>query len=179
MPGDLISDLARAGLVGDPLFEHNFLNGTQTWNLPRWDLTKNFTLDPVLLAAIGAGHSTVLVLDGVKMGATVKFNGHVLGQATDQFLRYEFTLPPAVLATRELAGDAARHELEVSFDRSIDCGGRWMACSGGWDWAPYTYTTQEGALTYTKGLWKSVYLTTVNTAARTSQIIHQHGPKII
>ena len=165
VPGDLISDLARAGLVGDPIFEQNFLNGTATWNLPRWDFTRTFALEPALRAAIEAGHSTVLVLDGVKMGATIKLNGHVLGRATDQFLRYEFALPAAAFGQ-------AVHLLEVSFDRDIDCGGRWMACTGGWDWAPYTYTTQGGALTFTKGLWKSVYLTTVGTAAISHLVPH-------
>ena len=177
VPGDLLSDLARAGLVGDPLFEDNFLNGTATWNLPRWDLAKTFALDPALLAAAAAGHRAVLVLDGVKMGATVSLNGRVLGQATDQFLRYEYPLEAADLAPRRGEGESegevrAAHELRVSFARDIDCGGRWMACTGGWDWAPYTYTTQEGALTFTKGLWKSVYITTVATAAITHLVPH-------
>ena len=38
-----------------------------------------------------------------------------------------------------------------------------MACTGGWDWAPYTNTKSAGtqANTFTKGIWKSVYL--INT----------------
>ena len=35
-----------------------------------------------------------------------------------------------------------------------------MACTGGWDWAPYTQTSQENANTFTKGIWKSVYVST-------------------
>lgn len=33
-----------------------------------------------------------------------------------------------------------------------------MACTGGWDWAPYTHTFQGGARIMSKGIWKSVYL---------------------
>ena len=34
-----------------------------------------------------------------------------------------------------------------------------MACSGAWDWAPYTSTyNDKGAHTMSKGVWKSVYL---------------------
>eukprot|EP01047_Picozoa_sp_COSAG01_P000930 COSAG01_NODE_19_length_39011_cov_38.134968_4_plen_160_part_00 len=36
---------------------------------------------------------------------------------------------------------------------------RWMACSGAWDWAPYTATYNSAkAHTFTKGIWKSIYL---------------------
>ena len=35
-----------------------------------------------------------------------------------------------------------------------------MACTGGWDWAPATktLTDDQSAATYSKGIWKSVYL---------------------
>ena len=47
-----------------------------------------------------------------------------------------------------------------------------MACTGGWDWAPYSYTLSTSSATakhnttgpahsFTKGLWKSVYTTSV------------------
>jgi hypothetical protein len=28
----------------------------------------------------------------------------------------------------------SENTLTVAFDRNIDCKGRWMACTGGWDW---------------------------------------------
>jgi beta-mannosidase len=41
-----------------------------------------------------------------------------------------------------------------------------MACSGGWDWAPYTNVTDaQGLLVFTKGIWKDVYLVRVGAAA--------------
>ena len=134
VPGDLITDLQKAGTIGDPLYESNFLNGSSTWNLPQWNYTKSFALDDELLARARAGESMLLVLDGVKMGAKVSMNGKALGEVNDQFLRYVFPLDAADLVSTAQSG--AGHEITVAFDTSIDCGGRWMACTGGWDWAP-------------------------------------------
>ena len=47
--------------------------------------------------------------------------------------------------------------------------GRFMACSGGWDWAPYSRMRDiEGNPMLTRGIWKSVYLAT--SALRAAQI---------
>ena len=50
-----------------------------------------------------------------------------------------------------------------------------MACSGGWDWAPYSDSYSQGwgdkgpvaTRSFTKGIWRSVYTTTVASAAIT------------
>jgi beta-galactosidase/beta-glucuronidase len=175
VPGDLLTDLQTAQLIGDPLYEINFLNDTQ-WNRD-WNYTTSFSLSEA-----DAASTTLLVFDGIKMGASISVDGKVIGSAEDQFLRYAFPL----------AGmGAGNHTLQVSFKGSIDCGGRWMSCTGGWvsethvcssldlmhsstflppfvpnqDWAPYTTTEQGGAATFSKGIWKNVYTTTVNSAA--------------
>ena len=101
------------------------------------------------------------------MGASVAVNGVPLGVASDQFLRYEFALQPQ---THRLRAGAHANRLTLAFDPSIDCGGRFMACTGGWDWAPYTHTFQGGAHTFTKGIWKSVYLAV--SAAGSAAITH-------
>ena len=42
---------------------------------------------------------------------------------------------------------------------SITTEGRYMACSGGWDWAPYSDSRDaDGNPSFTKGIWQSVYL---------------------
>ena len=117
VPGDLITDLQTAGLIGDPLYELNFLNAS-LWSQP-WVYKTAFTLPS------GASHR--LVFDGVKMGATVKVNGNIVGTTHDQFLRYVFTIPESIVDNTEL-----HQTLEVEFAApgAIDCGGRWMACSG-------------------------------------------------
>ena len=161
VPGDLISDLLRNGLIGEPLFEANFLNGSSTWNLPRWLFTKLFDLGGDFLQSSAADGVSLLVFDGVKMGATIYLNGKRLGTATDQFLRYTFPVPNSALAPKA-------NNLTLVFDVGIECDGRWMACTGGWDWAPYSYTSQEGGFTFTKGIWKSVYLVAVANATITA-----------
>ena len=120
------------------------------------------------------------MFDGVKMGAAVSLNGHALttpidapeGNITDQFLRYAFPVAKLLRAS---------NRLEVVFDMSIGTDARFMACSGGWDWAPYSdLRSGEGHQMLSRGIWKSVYLSTV--PARTVAILHAtptvrfHGP---
>jgi len=154
VPGDLITDMQRAGLVGDPLFERNFKSLA-------WDAPATFRLVFDADAAVLAQPARWLVLDSVKMGAYVSLNGAFLGAARDQFLRYEFDVS-AVLR-------AAANELLVTFPPSsdrINDEARWIACSGAWDWAPYTATyNSAGAHTMSKGIARSVYLAGVGAAA--------------
>jgi beta-mannosidase len=124
VPGDIISDLFSAGRIGNPLFELNFKNHT-LWDLD-WTYSTTFDLPP----GWSMGETMVLVLDGVKMGATVSLNGKTLGTITDQFLRHTFDV--GQLMVRQ--SSSSSNVLAVSFKSSIDCGGRWMACTGGWDW---------------------------------------------
>jgi hypothetical protein len=91
----------------------------------------------------------LLVFEGIKMGARVSINGKETN-VTDQFLRYTFPVEGSVV-------------LEIAFDPSIDTDGRFMACSGGWDWAPYTETyepsgSKANRKTFSKGIWRSVYV---------------------
>ena len=105
----------------DPLYELNFQNAT-LWNGFSWTYSTTFSLTPGQLAAAQAGAvSHVLVFDGVKMGANIKVNGKLVGQAADQFLRYAFALEASLLK----AG-AGANTLGVTFENEIDCGGRWM-----------------------------------------------------
>jgi hypothetical protein len=149
IPGDVLSDLERANIIGDPYYERNFLTQRRIWMGPRsddnssvleqrsrtWTYTTEFELEPT-----SVDDTFVLVLEGVKMGASVAVNGVFLGNVTDQFLRYTFVLNSSMLAhgshestsiRRELA--ASRHQLSISFDPLIHTDGRFMACSGGWD----------------------------------------------
>jgi hypothetical protein len=174
VPGDLISDLESAGLVGDPYFENNFLNSS-LWSRLLWSYCKSFTLP-----SRAGGHSALLVFEGVKSGARVYVDGRLVGNTTNQFRRYTFPLPPAV------GGGRRKHTVRVTLDPQIPTGGRFMGCSGGektapqsilpspqltkappcatlfwagWDWAPYSNTADsKGALTFSSGIWKSVYV---------------------
>jgi beta-mannosidase len=155
VPGDVISDLLAAGRIPEPFYETNFRNGTYSalWT-GRWGYTRLFTM---------AGEqadttSTFLALNGVKMGATIYLNGATLGTADDQFLRFEFPV------THALRGNGSINNLTVSFDGLVDTHGRYMACTGGWDWAPYSTTSDKFSPqtpTFSMGLWKGVYLYSV------------------
>ena len=134
VPGDVISDLQRAGVIGDPNYELNWLSDSPLWFGAVWTYSKTVAFSAAQVAAIEAGASdTLLVLDGVKMAATVSLNGAQVGHATDQFLRYELSLSGAHRArtARLVAGD---NTISVAFDPADQTTeGRFMACSGGWD----------------------------------------------
>ena len=173
VPGDLITDLQLSGLIGDPLYELNWKNYS-LWDSNVWTFSTPFTLSASALAGIAAKTSdTLLVFDGVKMSASIAINGVAVGKTTNQFLRYTFSLAAAAASGVALA---STNTLAVSFDaQDQTTEGRFMACSGGWDWAPYSSTYSQGwgangpvaTRTFSKGIWRSVYLTTVSTAAIT------------
>ena len=145
VPGELVSDLQRAGLTADPFLDNTYKNAS-LWAGPVWAYTKRFTV----AAGSGSGSDAVLlVLDGIKMGAVVKLNGVALGNTTNQHRRWIYELPAGLL------GAAGGDELTVVFDDSITTEGRYMDCSGGWDWAPYSYVRDgDGNPAFTKGIWK-------------------------
>lgn len=62
---------------------------------------------------------TMLVFDGIRMGATIALNGKFLGNISDQFLRYRYPVHDVLLA----AGND--NVLEVTFHKSIATGGRY------------------------------------------------------
>ncbi len=84
VPGDLITDLERAGLLGDPLFSQNWRTQAHLWNSTTWTYTKTFSTPFSPLP------STQLVFDGIKMVADLFLNGVSLGDVTDQHMRYTF-----------------------------------------------------------------------------------------
>ena len=164
IPGDLVTDLQHAGVIGDPYFELGFLNtttpgflGAPLWDVGVWTLTAPFDA-AALLPHAGA---VFLVLDGVKMAADVSLNGVALGAVFDQFLRYAFLVPAGLLRP---TGNA----LALAFGTSRDprnAEGRFSGASGGWDWGALTATSTTGRRvgggaphTFSKGPWRDVYL---------------------
>eukprot|EP01052_Picozoa_sp_SAG31_P017365 SAG31_NODE_1185_length_9494_cov_5.602980_2_plen_155_part_00 len=105
------------------------------------------------------------------MGAMILLNGELLGNATDQFLRYEFSVGRLLRPAAEL------NELRVVFgaELGINCEGRWTR-SNEIDWAPNMPTKDRfvGRSTFGFGIWKSVYLLPVpaRTAAITQLVPH-------
>lgn len=152
VPGDLITDLQRAKVISDPWRDLTWIKNSSLWTDHAWTYTTHFTVESTTVLANTS--VLLLVFEGVKMGATVRVNGHVVGILRDQFLRYSIPLTSSTV--RLLPGQHA-NRLDVTFgDVAED--GRFMACSGGWDWAPYSYTstnssgsTSGPANTFSKG----------------------------
>ncbi len=98
-------------------------------------LARVYTTSFSLSAEELARREILLVFDGIKMGADIALNGRAIGRGDDQYLRYIFPI-------RALA--QSQNTLTITFPAfdSIATNGRFMACTGGWDWAPYTNTVQ-------------------------------------
>ncbi len=155
VPGDLVSDLFHSGLIPEPHTDHNWLTYSSEW----WE--KDWTYQTTFDAPAGVARH-VLVLDGVKMGAHVALNGQALTDAPNQFLRYTFDVTSLVRQQD--------NTLTLTFPRlvnnstGIDTGGRFMACSGGWDWAPYgNHFDTRGSRLQSRGIWKDAYLVSWDT----------------
>ena len=167
VPGDLISDLARASLLPEPAFENNFLVNASLWNNNTFTYTTPLTLSSSQLeqlqSADAAEGDVWLVFDGIKMGANILVNGVQLGQSLSQFLRLELSLKSIAHSLHEGA-----NELQVAFDPHIAVNGLFMQCTGGWDWAPVSQSTTLDSShlgTYSRGIWKSVYTVTISSLA--------------
>ena len=164
VPGDIITDLQRAGHVPDPYFnatwqEPSFISA---WSNGTWTYTKTF-------ATPGGGGSVraLLVFDSIRMGAMVKLNGVHLGNCTNEFLRYVF---PVTLR----GSGAGDNVLSVTFgaELRIPTGGRFSFASM-IDWAPVQKTSvptpsdtkYPKRSTFGFGIVKSVYVLPLNATA--------------
>ena len=170
VPGDLWSDLMRAQLIDEPYYDRNFLtqravwaghnnNGTLDPHTHTTQRTRTWTYRTVMDTA--QFNNTLLVVEGIKMGARLAWNGIPLGTVTDQFLRYIFPLPHH---NNNSQLDHNNNELSVTFDPHLNTDGRFMGCSGGWDWAPYSRVGDgdRGSRVGTLGLVAPVYVVPVH-----------------
>ena len=176
VPGDLVSDLANAKLIPNPIFETTWRDNSSWWDGQVWTYTTVFELDKALveesreLSSASSPLGYALVFEGVKMAANVSLNDNFLGTLLNQFVRYSFDVTSIISRNKS-------NTLRVVFDYHYDVAtnGRFMACTGGWDWAPVSTTTDlSGHPTFTRGIWKSVYI------VATSSILLTHVvPQII
>lgn len=155
VPGDLVSDLFNSKLIPDPHTDQNWLTYSKIWWEQTWTYQSVFA-SPSLSTP---SSRVLLVLDGVKMGAHVFLNGKILSDVPNQFLRYSFDVTTLLLSS-------ANNTLSIVFPQivnnstGINTEGRFMACSGGWDWSPYgNHYDEKGRRLQSRGIWKHVYLT--------------------
>lgn len=67
VPGDLLTDLEAAGVIGDPLYETTFLNSS-IWNSHDWMYATTFRMTASDVARVQDGSVLLLVFEGIKMG---------------------------------------------------------------------------------------------------------------
>ena len=130
VPGDIITDLQRAGVVPDPYHNTNWRDPAfiAAWNTGTWSYTIEFDTRPSWTGGAGgdagaASTAILLVFDGIRMGARITLNGVVLGTATNQFVRYKYDVLPHLRS----GGDP--NVLTVEFDKNIATHGRFTYAS--------------------------------------------------
>ncbi len=110
-----------------------------------------------------------LVVEGIKMGASVSINGTPLGNVTDQFLRNIFPISQSILRSgTNLIDHRREYLLSIAFDPTIDTHGRFMACSGGWDWAPYSKAAEiscSSRRVFSFGIFQPIYIAEIYDVA--------------
>ena len=150
VPGDVISDLFRAGVIPEPLYELNWIHNASIWNDHLWTYNRTHAVDARVVASLqdsSTDDDLLLVFDGIKMGADIYSNGVWIGRSIAQFERHVFSFRQ-LLANKTTAGalKAGANTISVVFDPAINTE-LFMQCTGGWDWAPYSHLhahTREG-----------------------------------
>ena len=163
VPGDLITDLYNGRLIPEPMFDLNWLHNRSVWNDHTWLYTRNYSLSQLQYSALtnsSSSRDVSLVLDGIKMGANILLNDVLVYTALVQFERIVLSLRQLALnSSTSAAVREGVNRLSVVFDPQLLT--QFYAMStGGWDWAPLSNTTTADgqAATYSRGIWKSVYL---------------------
>jgi beta-mannosidase len=173
IPGDVLSDLLREGIIENPYHDRNFytqryvwmgLDATNASNSKFEQRTRTWVYETDFsLPNTNFNNDIYLIVEGIKMGASIFLDDYFLGNITDQFLRYTFQLNNFLHVFQSSKLFTARklrtYKLTISFPPDLITYGRFQACSGGWDWAPYTRTGDAyGSRTFTFGIWKPIYI---------------------
>ena len=131
VPGDVVSDLAAAGVIATPWLDLTWRDEAARWDEDSWTYALSFAT-PAGWAPASPGDEVYAVFDSVKMAADISLNGHAVGSATSQHRRYLF----AVGALLAPAGGANNNSLSVVFPPTVSDArnddGRYVGCAGGW-----------------------------------------------
>jgi hypothetical protein len=155
VPGDIVSALSAQGRIPEsPWLDLTWREQAGLWDLQTWTFTRTFA------SPAATGSATLLVFDSIKMAANITLNGVFLGEAVNQHVRYTYSVQGILLPPGE------ENSLQVTFPPTVadarNDNGRYMAASGGWDWAAYSNETvgrtPKGIRTFSKGIVGSVYL---------------------
>ncbi|WP_210413896.1 glycosyl hydrolase 2 galactose-binding domain-containing protein [Protaetiibacter larvae] len=157
VPGQIHTDLRRAGLLTDP--DVGFGERDQEWiGHSAWAYRRSFEFE-----GVASGEQVDLVFEGLDTIAEVLVNGRSIARTEDQHLAYRFDVTALL--------EPGANELEVRFSSAWAAGFadehahgplpspydepyphvRKSACNFGWDWGPHYVTA---------GIWRGVRLET-------------------
>lgn len=179
VPGEVHTDLLRAGLIPDPFDGNN--EGALAWiGLTDWQYRTVFTFDG------GPQTRHDLVADGLDTAATIRLNGKVVASTANQHRSYrfdvrEFLVPganeliidfraPVTFAHEQQELIGARPQVNHHPFNAV----RKMACNFGWDWG----IDIAGA-----GIWKPIRLESWSGAriasVRPLATLDEHGTGLL
>lgn len=144
VPGDIHSALLAAQIIAEPYFRDN--EYAVDWvNQTAWTLTRTFTYD---LASSDA--HAVLILDNIDCIANVIVNDKLVGNTSNQFIRYAFDVTKALRdgdnqlriefqVSRDVAAESRKsHPFDLPDSRNCRIPNnhflRKTPCHSGWDW---------------------------------------------
>lgn len=132
VPGNVIGDLHRAGLVGDPYFGHN-CDELRPYEYTDWHYRTTFRLPK----NTAPDETLELEFGGIDTVAQATLNGHPLGSSRNMFIARKFILPRGVLRHDD------DNELRVDITSAINAA------------RAFAYPPQVAALAYN---FESLYL---------------------
>ncbi len=156
VPGTVITDLLKLGLIPEPFYADNELH-LQWIGESDWIYTTNFNFPK----EFEKDKTVYLVFEGIDTAAKIVLNGNELGNPDNMFIKYEFEISRLLKRKRNkleilftspvkyakgLEGIHGRLAAELNSERVFI---RKAQYSFGWDWGP-KFTVM--------GLWRPVYL---------------------
>lgn len=126
VPGEVITDLAAAGVIPPPFLDLTWREQAARWDLATWTYSTIF--DDAAAGTSTASCAPWLVFESVKMAADVVLNGVSLGAVTNQHTRAMFPLTTGLLRA---SGNVATVTFPPTVEDVRNDAGRYMGSSGG------------------------------------------------
>lgn len=179
VPGDVVTDLYRAGAIDDPFYRENERN-LQWIGETDWVYQRRFRVPASLLKH----DRVVLRCEGLDTLATVEINGRRVAQTDNMHRTYEWDVKPLLKAgentvrvtfasvnryTRKCrTGRVFKARVTESHPDAYPAYVRKEPCNFGWDWGPILVTA---------GIWRDISLVGYSTARIEEVAIQQHHAK--
>ena len=174
VPGSVLADLQRAGLMDDPYYRDREEHAANLYCQDDYEYTREFFLDDDWLAF----SQVLLFCEGLDTLSEVRINGHLIAATDNMHRRYEFTVSKYLHNGRNEISVLFHSPLPVMEQKQQDdpLWGAGDAIPGyshirkghymfGWDWGPQIPDV---------GIWKAIYLQGVENARLTDFLILQN-----